>query len=61
MCNDPLNWYKSCFSEVERSNKLKMGDESLKDLGINLSNEFQSLLCNYTSGWLTDNLLSRED
>ncbi|MEK0179689.1 MAG: hypothetical protein EAZ78_07710 [Oscillatoriales cyanobacterium] len=38
-----------------------MGDESLKDLGINLSNEFQSLLCNYTSGWLTDNLLSRED
>ncbi|XZN96866.1 MAG: hypothetical protein ACM65K_00690 [Microcoleus sp.] len=38
-----------------------MGDESLKDLGINLSNEFQALLCNYTSGWLTDNLLSRED
>lgn len=38
-----------------------MGDESLKDLGINLSNEFQSLVCNYTSGWLTDNLLSRED
>ncbi|WP_341737963.1 hypothetical protein [Microcoleus sp. CAWBG640] len=38
-----------------------MGDESLKDLGINLSNEFQALLCNYTSGWLTDNLLSSED
>ncbi|MEZ2226432.1 MAG: hypothetical protein ACBR50_09215 [Microcoleus sp.] len=38
-----------------------MGDESLKDLGINLSNEFQSLVCNYTSGWLTDNLLSSED
>lgn len=48
-------------SEVQRSNKVKMGDESLKDLGINLSNEFQSLVCNYTSGWLTDNLLSRED
>ncbi len=40
---------------------MKMGDESLKDLGINLSNEFQALLCNYTSGWLTDNLLSSED
>lgn len=38
-----------------------MADESLKDLGINLSNEFQALLCNYTSGWLTDNLLNRED
>ncbi|XZO04301.1 MAG: hypothetical protein ACM65L_11535 [Microcoleus sp.] len=38
-----------------------MADESLKDLGINLSNEFQSLVCNYTSGWLTDNLLSSED
>lgn len=38
-----------------------MGDESLKDIGINLSNEFQALLCNYTSGWLTDNLLSSED
>ncbi|MFB8798711.1 MAG: hypothetical protein U7126_31800 [Microcoleus sp.] len=61
MCNDPLNWYKSCFSEVQRSDKVKMGDESLKDLGINLSNEFQALLCNYTSGWLTDNLLSSED
>ncbi|WP_377473738.1 MAG: hypothetical protein P2A85_15940 [Microcoleus anatoxicus] len=48
-------------SEVERRNKLKMADESLKDLGINLSNEFQALLCNYTSGWLTDNLLSSED
>ena len=48
-------------SEVERINKVKMGDESLKDLGINLSNEFQALLCNYTSGWLTDNLLSSED
>jgi predicted Rdx family selenoprotein len=38
-----------------------MADESLKDIGINLSNEFQALLCNYTSGWLTDNLLSSED
>ncbi|MEG3839832.1 hypothetical protein [Microcoleus sp. herbarium14] len=38
-----------------------MADESLKDIGINLSNEFQALLCNYTSGWLSDNLLNSED
>ncbi len=38
-----------------------MADESLKDIGINLRNDFQALVWNYTSGWLTDHLLSSSD
>ena len=48
-------------SEVGRIGKVKMAGQSLKDIGINLSNDFQALVWNYTSGWLTDNLLSSED
>ena len=38
-----------------------MANKSLIDLGISLSNEFQSLVHNYTSGWLTDCVFRRED
>jgi len=48
-------------SEVVRIGKVKMAGQSLKDIGINLSKDFQALVWNYKSGWLTDNLLSSED
>lgn len=38
-----------------------MAGESLLDLGINLSNEFVSLLGNYTNGWLAEDVFRSED
>lgn len=38
-----------------------MANKSLIDLGISLSNDFQALVHNYTSGWLTDCVFRRED
>jgi hypothetical protein len=40
---------------------VKIAEDSLKDLGISLNNEFQVLLLNYTRGWLTENLFSSKD
>lgn len=40
---------------------MEIAEESLRDLGIHLNNDFQAFVFNYTRGWLTEDLFTSDD